>query len=163
MKYEADRALQVAIEMERLGQTFYESLASGCGDAGIAALATRLAKDEERHIAVFTRMWNALPPVHRGPPLTEQERFAAAGELRNKIMPDASAVREVALSPDLRKALDMAIEMEAAAVDYYTGLASGRAGLLDAAVLTGIANEEKAHLTMLQEQRERLFPQTTNP
>jgi rubrerythrin len=162
VKYEADHALQVAIEMERLGQTFYESLASGCGDAGIATLATRLAKDEERHIAVFTSMWNALPPVHRGPMLTEQECFAAAKELRVKIMPDAGMVREVALSADLRKALDMAIGMEVAAVAYYTGLVSGRAGL-DGAVLTGIANEEKKHLSMLQENRKRLFPQATNP
>lgn len=161
MKYEADHALQVAIEMERLGQTFYESLASGCGDAGIAALATRLAKDEERHIDIFKRMREAMPPVYRGPLLTDQERFAAAKELRVKIMPDASAVREVALSPDLSKTLDMAIEMEAAAVAYYTSLASGKAGF-DVGVLTGIASEEKAHLTMLQEHRKRLFPQTTN-
>lgn len=162
MNYEADHALQVAIDMERLGQTFYESLASGCGDAGIAELAISLAKAEENHIATFKRMWNALPPVHRGPPLTEQERFAAAKELRVKIMPDASAVRDVALSADLRKALDMAIEMEVEAVAYYTGLVSGRAGL-DSAVLMSIANEEKAHLNVLQLHRKRLFPQTIDP
>jgi rubrerythrin len=29
MNYPTDRALQIAVEMERLGQTFYESLARG--------------------------------------------------------------------------------------------------------------------------------------
>jgi rubrerythrin len=32
MPHPTDRALQIAVEMERLGQTFYESLAEGCGN-----------------------------------------------------------------------------------------------------------------------------------
>jgi rubrerythrin len=161
MKYAADHALQVAAEMERLGQTFYESLSAGCGNAGIAALAARLAKDEKQHVAIFKRMRDALPPVHRGPTLTEEELFAAAGELRNTIMPGAQAVRKVVLAADLSKALDMAIKMEAGVVAYYSGLASGIAGL-DAVALTKVTDEEKGHLSMLQKQRGRLFPSTPN-
>jgi rubrerythrin len=161
MKYAADRALQVAVEMERFGQTFYESLAVGCGNAEIAALAATLAKSEENHAALFKRMRESLPPVHRGPQLTEKEMFEAAKELRNKIMPDAGSVREVVQATDPRKALDMAIKMEANAVAYYSGLASGIAGL-DAAVLTKFVNEEKGHLRTLQERYERLFPQASD-
>jgi rubrerythrin len=156
MKYEADRALQVAVEMERLGKTFYESLAAGCGNREIAALAATLAKSEESHVILFKRMREKLPPVHRGPMLTEKELFAASKELRDKIMPDASTVRAAVTSADPSKALDMAIAMEAHAVAYYTNLAAGVEGL-DAEVLRNFVKEEKEHLETLRARRQRIF------
>jgi rubrerythrin len=154
MTYLTDRALQIAVEMERLGQTFYESLAQGCGDAAIAALALDLARDEKRHVAVFTRMLEALPPELRGPKLTEQELFAAAKELRVDIMPGAATVRDTVLAADIDKALDMAIDMESKAVAYYTGKSFGAEGI-DSAALSRIAEEEKKHLKVLRERRMR--------
>lgn len=161
MNYTADRALQIAVEMERFGQTFYESLAVGCGNAEIATLAATLAKSEESHAAFFKRMRESLPPSHRGPQLTEKELFEAARELRNKIIPNASSVREAVLAITPLKALDMAIKMEANAVAYYYGLTLGVDGL-DATVLTKFVNEEKGHLRTLQDCREQLFSQTSN-
>jgi rubrerythrin len=158
MSYEADRALQVASEMERLGHTFYVSLASGSGDKEIAALALKCAKEEEFHITAFKRMRESLPDVHRGPKLSEEELFTASKELRDRIMPKADEVRNVALSRDLRKALDMAIGMEDEAVSYYTALATGKMGL-NAAVLNLIVDEEKRHGNILRGHRQRLFPQ----
>jgi rubrerythrin len=154
MNYPTDRALQIAVEMERLGQTFYESLAQGCGDAAIAALALGLARDEKLHVAVFAHMLEALPPGLRGPKLTEQELFAAAKELRVNIMPGAATVRNAVLGADIGKALDMAIDMESKAVDYYTGKSFGAEGI-DSAALSKIAEEEKKHLSTLQERRLR--------
>lgn len=152
MELTANDILQVAIGMERLGRTFYESLSLGCGDEEIAALASSLAKCETEHIAAFERMRKALPPQQRGGELTEKELFAATVRLRNKIMPGAHQVLTVVQTADPAQALDMAIEMENEAVAFYAGLASGITGL-DHAVLTAIADEEKAHLDMLKETR----------
>ena len=127
MPHPTDHALQIAIEMERLGQTFYESLAQGC---------------------------EALPPGLRGPKLTEQELFDAAKELRVNIMPGAAAVRDAVLETELTKALDLAIDMEAKAVAYYTGQSFGVKGI-DSAALARIAEEEKKHLSVLRERRMR--------
>lgn len=154
MTHPADRALQIAVEMERLGQTFYESLAEGCGDAAIAALASSLARAEKQHVEVFTRMLEALPPGLRGPKLTEQELLSAAKELRVDIMPGAATVRDAVLSTDLGKVLDMAIDMESKAVAYYTGKSFGTDGI-DSAALSRIASEEKKHLSVLRERRMR--------
>jgi rubrerythrin len=148
----ADYTLQVAIELERRGLTFYESLALGCGDSEVAALATSLAKAEEEHIATFKRMRDDLPRELHGPKLTEEELQAAAEELRNKIMPSAKTVLDVYISSDLGKALDMAIEMEVAAVAFYSGLSSAIDNL-DAAVLKRVAHEEMEHLNMLRKMR----------
>ena len=86
--------------------------------------------------------------------MTEQELYAAAQELRVNIMPDAAAVRDAVLEADIGKALDMAIDMESKAVDYYTGKSFGAEGI-DSAVLSKIAEEEKKHLSVLRERRMR--------
>jgi rubrerythrin len=151
MGYAADNALQVAIRMELLGRLFYESLAAGCGDAEIASLATALARDEHEHARVFERMRDALPATERGPELSEKELVAAARELRYRIMPRAQEVRDVVLSADIVRALDMAIEMETSAVEYYTELAA--ACDPDARALVRIAEEERTHLDMLRQIR----------
>ncbi len=162
MTYPTDRALQIAVEMERLGQTFYESLAKGCANAAIAALASDLARAEKQHVVVFSRMIEGLPPVLRGPKLTEQELYAAAKELRVDIMPGSAVVRDAVLEADLGKVLEMAIDMESKAVGYYTGQSFGAEGV-DSAALSRIADEEKKHLKVLRERRMRLFssPGTT--
>jgi rubrerythrin len=155
LKHIADNILQVAIEMEQIGRTFYESLSAGCGDAEIASLAASLAKIEAEHIETFERMLNSLPSTQRGPKLSEEELLAASDELRKTIIPGARAVQKVVLTSDLFKALDMAIEMEIEAVAFYSGLASVTTGL-DKAVMAGIVDEEKEHLRMLQEVRNLL-------
>jgi rubrerythrin len=155
LKHSADYTLQVAIELERRGQTFYESLSLACGKSEIAAFASSIAKAEEEHIATFRRMRDALPKELCGPILTDEELLAATNELRIKIIPNAKTVREVVLASDLRKALDMAIEMEDQAVAFYSELASHIANL-DAAVLRGVVNEEMEHLRMLREMRNLL-------
>jgi|WetSurMetagenome_2_1015567.scaffolds.fasta_scaffold00168_18 rubrerythrin len=155
MTHAADRTMQIAVEMEKLGRTFYESLAQGCGDPGIAALARQLARDEKNHVEVFSRMLDALPDAQRGPALTETELFDAAAALRVKIMPGAAAVRDAVIGADIGKVLDMAIDMEAQAAAFYSGEARAAAGM-DSAALARIADEEKKHLTILRDHRGRL-------
>ncbi len=152
MGYEADHALQVAIRLERLGHLFYDSLSAGCGDAEIALLATALARDEDEHVRVFERMRAALSAAERGPELSEEELISAARNLRKRIIPSAHEVRQVVLSADILKALDMAIEMESSAVAYYTELASAACDT-DKLVLLRMVEEERGHLEMLRQVR----------
>jgi rubrerythrin len=156
MKNSADYNLQVAIELEDRGRTFYESLSHACGDSKIGAFATAIAKDEEEHIEIFKRMRDALPMELRGPKLSDEELLAATDELRKKIIPNAGTVMDVVMSSDLCKALDMAIEMETLAVAFYTALASSIANL-DVDVIQKVAYEEMAHLNKLREKRTLLL------
>jgi len=152
VKLTADVILQIAMELERRGRTFYESLALGCGNGRIAALAATLAKAEIDHLETFTRMREGLPEGLRGPNLTEEELMAAAERVRREVLPRASVVSETVIASNPGKALDMAIAMEADAVAFYAEAAAGLDGL-DADVITAIMAEERAHLVMLQEVR----------
>jgi rubrerythrin len=151
----ADHALQIAIELERRGRVFYESLASGCGHAEIEELARMLARDEVLHGETFKQMRAALPQELRGPALAESDLFSAAQELKKKIIPSPEDVFRTVLHADPVKALEMAINMESTVISYYSELAAGIAGL-DAKIFTSLVEEEKKHLKTLKEVLNRL-------
>jgi rubrerythrin len=148
----ADTILQVAIELERRGRTFYDSLAAGCGDKKIGTLAISLAKEEGEHILAFKQMLNSLPQEMHGAVLTGRELIEATDKLRRIIMPDAKTVRAAVLSSDLGKSLDMAIDMEKESIAFYSEVAPTVLEL-DATVFQAIVAEEKRHLDKLQKVR----------
>lgn len=154
MDYTTDHTLQVAIEMERLGQTFYDALAEGCAQTEIAELSRVLAREEHGHEELFSWMRNQLPANQRKPAMTESDLFQAARELRRIILPTPQSMSQVVLRGDIHEVLDMAIQMESEAVDYYSSLAA-TAGGRDVAVIDGIVAEEQSHLRTLQEYRLR--------
>jgi len=152
--YSADYALQVAVQMERLGHTFYQSLAAGCGNAQVAAIATNLAAAEQRHLQTFERMRSSLPADQRAPKLTDQQLASTAGRFHKLILPTADKVRQVATSGDMFKALEMAMQMELDSIAYYSSLISTVGG--DAAVLKAVIEEENSHLDLLRDYRKQL-------
>lgn len=156
MNYATDHTLQVAIEMERIGHIFYDALAEACAQGEIAALSRALARAEHTHQAIFVQMLHELPAEQRKPPMAESELFLAARQLRNIILPTPEKVRQVVLRGDVRETLNMAIKMEAEAVDYYSSIAAS-ADDDTADLLSKIVAEEQAHLEALEECRER-FP-----
>ncbi|MGD0785739.1 MAG: ferritin family protein [Sedimentisphaerales bacterium] len=147
MPHSADYALQIAMRMERLGLTFYESMAAGAGNAPIAAVAIMLAEQEKHHLWTFEKMYHSLPLEQCGPKLTEDQITAAAGKFYKLILPTADEVRQVALSGDTAKALQMAMQMEADSVAFYSNMTP--AVKSDIAVLQAIIEEEKKHLGVL--------------
>jgi len=152
MNFAADQILQVAIELERRGRTFYESLSQECGNTEIKALAAALAEIEGEHIDTFQRMRETLPANLRGPDLSEDELRRTAEVLYPRILPDPETVHRVVQAADLCRALEMAIEMEGAAVAFYEELALVGPGL-NSLVLSEVADEERGHLNLLQRAR----------
>lgn len=149
MSYSADTALQIAMQMEKLGKIFYQALADSSQNAEIAAIAAKLAADERKHLWTLQRMYYSLPIDQCGAKLTEEQLEAAAGKYYSLILPTADEVRQVAQEGDMAKILAMAIQMEADSIAYYSSMA-GTVGS-DAAVLKSIVQEEKKHLERLSE------------
>ena len=145
----ADYALQVAMQMEQLGHTFYESLSAGHGDWKISLIADKLANDELEHLRIFENMRNALPDDQRGPKMSDDQITAAAGKFHKLILPTASQVRRVALSSDRKEVLQMAIKMEADSIAYYKNLLSAVGK--EAAILKNVIKEEEKHISTLRD------------
>jgi rubrerythrin len=145
----ADYALQVAIQMEQLGHTFYESLAASRGDWKISLIAVKLAEDEFEHLRTFENMRNALPDDQRGPKMTDDQIAAAADKFHKLILPTPDEVRRVALSSDRKEVLQMAIKMETDSIAYYKNLLSAVGK--EAAILKKVIDEEKKHINTLRD------------
>jgi len=145
----ADYAIQVAIQMENLGHTFYKSLAAGSGDTKVAVVAARLAADELKHLQTFENIRNSLPAGERGPKLTEEQVIAAAGKFHKLILPTAHEVQSVALSGNMKEVLQMAIKMEVDSIAYYSNLLSAVGK--DASILKKVIDEEKKHIVTLKD------------
>jgi rubrerythrin len=155
MNEAADRTLQVAEELERLGKKFFESFADVCKCSRIAALAASLANAEQKHISIFRQMREALPPDRQ---LTEKELGEATRELRGTTIPNSDTVRLALLASDFTTALEMAIAMKTWMADCYTDLAARLGGHYSAA-LGLLVEEEKEHVRILTEHRNRLVTQ----
>ena len=149
----ADYALQVAIQMENLGRTFYKSLASGSGNAAVSILANKLAGEEEKHMKVFEDMRNLLPADERGPKMTEDQIAATAGKFYKLILPSPEEVRQVAVSGDAKGILKLAMQMESDSIAYYSNMVSTVGSSVG--VLKAVIKEEEKHLAILREIRNR--------
>jgi len=154
MSYSADVALQIAMQMERLGQTFYESLATNCGNTDIAVLAAKLADDEKKHLWKFEKMYHSIPLERCGPKMTQEQISNTAGKFYKLILPNIDEVRRVAAGGDMLKVLALAIQMESDSIAYYSSMTP--VVRPDAAYLLAIVEEEKKHLAALRELRNHL-------
>ncbi len=152
MELTANTVLLIAMELEKMGKTLYESLSQGCGNDEIAALASALASAEEEHLAVFENMRNALPLSLRRDVVDSRELFAQVASLHKDLLPSPKDILRIVRDSDFAKTVDMAIEVEARAIAFYADLSGDIQGL-DQAVLKEIAEEERAHLRMLREAR----------
>ena len=152
MKYEADHALQVAMQMEKLGKSFYETLASCCDNKKVAQLAASLATAEEQHLESFEQMRQNLPAAERGPRMTEEDQYRTAAEIRGQILPTVADIRKMAMGSDAVATIDIAIKMERDAVLYYTKMAATVGGS-DLTVMNKIIDAERSHVEVLQKHR----------
>jgi rubrerythrin len=151
-KYEADHALQVAIQMEHLGKTFYQTLASCSESKQIRQVAASLASAEEKHLELFEQMRQKLPATERGPRMTEEEQYRSAAELRGQILPTVADIRKIAMGTNAVATMDIAIKMERDAVLYYTKMAATVTGS-DLTILNKIIDMEHSHVELLQKHR----------
>jgi len=140
-------ALQMAIQTEIDGHSFYTRFARQTEDAQAGAMFERLAQDEVMHLEILRNNkamleqsgeWAAyggidLPPVE-GAPIFSRERVAQ---------------NIVAYTSDL-SALRLAYLIERDAVDFYTRAAAGTADPNGKRMFLDLARMEQGHLDLLE-------------
>jgi rubrerythrin len=139
--------IQMAMEMERIGRSFYLALASACGNSQVAALCVRLAEEEQVHQSQFRELLGHFAGTCAGWRLTREQLEQAAELARSQVIPDPADVRKAALGGRVQDALAMAIQMERDAILFYDRLRSVVPGADSA--LVAIIEQEKSHLAAL--------------
>ena len=139
--------LQLAVEMERTGQGFYEALAGGCDDRRVASLCLRLAKEEAAHCSTFQKMLANASSAAPGRTLSDEQTLAAHELAKSHVIPDPEEVRKVGLGGHAKDAVAMAIGMEKDAIQFYTHMRPFVPGA-DAQIFA-IIEQERRHLESL--------------
>ncbi|MFB3894219.1 MAG: ferritin family protein [Phycisphaerae bacterium] len=147
----ADKVLSVAIDMENTGKTFYEALAHGCGKPDMAKLCIRLAREETKHAAVFSRMLNQLSKGDRTMPLDDDQAEQFHLAIKDAVIPRPQKVRDVVLHGGIGDALAMAARMEQDSIRYYENVLRPIQPE-QASAVNLIISEERKHLADLRAQ-----------
>lgn len=155
MTFSADNALQIAMQMERLGQILYESLAARSNNEQIKTFASKLAEEEKKHLWTFQRMYHSIPIDQCGPKMTEDQLIAAAGKFYKLILPTTGEIHKLAKSADIPNVLATAMQMESDSIAFYLTMTASAGG---ASIIREIIEEEKKHLAKLRDYSNQLKP-----
>ena len=147
--------LEVAIELEKTGEDFYEALAAGCDNGQVAQVCLRLAREEAKHRRTFDALRRrATARDGRAP----RRRLPGGTEdlARRLILPKPDQVRKVGIGGRTRDVLELAARMERSAISYYDDLRQEMPE--DRDVLSQIIEEETSHLEALKELMAEMGP-----
>jgi len=140
--------LEHAWGMELALEQFYAGLAKTAGDPDLAALYTRLAGFEVVHRRVLAELWKRLGDADVAGFEARASKAVEPGTI------EGGLGREAYPGPggvpgDTASALELALSIEAQALDLYSRRASVEADAELRRVLLTLAEEENAHLKVL--------------
>lgn len=148
-----DTVIQTAIQLEEMGRDFYLSLVAATVDPAVAAVCRRLAAEETQHEATFRRMRSDLASQGKTF-LTPDATLAQARQTaRQAILPDSATVARLARTARLADLLDVAIQTERNAIQFYSALARC---LPPGTAVDSVIHQEKNHLRALEAARRPL-------
>lgn len=132
-----------AMKMETDGKTYYETLATKASLAGLQAIFTRLAEDEQKHYEIFRE----LRSRGRAPAMQDS---TALDDARNVFAGLAGSTAVTTASRDELAAYRHAMKLEADSFRLYED-AAGREEAADVRdLLLKIAGEEHKHFNILE-------------
>ena len=142
-----DTVIQTAIQLEEMGRDFYLSLVAATGDPTLAAVCRRLAAEETQHQAAFQRMRSDLASQGKTFLASDATLAQARQAARNAILPDSATVARLARTGRLADLLNMAIQTEWNAIQFYTALARH---LPPGTAVDSVIQQEQDHLRALE-------------
>lgn len=149
--------LEVALEIEKNGQAFYEELSNCARDKGVLEVANFMAEEEKRHYETFKTMLDALGEGYAPPesyPGEYQQYVKALADSR--VFTKEHEVREECrrLKRD-SEAIKMAIGLEKDSIIFYNEM-SRFVRQSDRPTIARIIDEERSHITKLWELKTKL-------
>lgn len=137
-------SIELAITTEKLGASFYRTLAKRFHDnTEIEELFSILAKDEESHEAQFRALLKKVPSDNGEQGSAEKYEFLAAAAMSEFFAGDEGAMKDIDKIETRDDALARAFALEKASLLYYHAVADV---LGENEILRKIISAEKSHL-----------------
>lgn len=139
------KAIDFAVETEKLGLRFYGKLAKRFkDDAELHEVFATLARDEEQHAQRFAALREKLPE-HKGPLQFEQQQYMRAISLSEIFAQERGIAKEPDKIESKADALERAFHMEQTSLLYYQEMKR----VLEEDLLDEIIAEEKKHVVAI--------------
>ncbi len=140
-----DKAIDFAIETEKLGLHFYGRLARRFkDDSELHEAFAQLARDEEQHAQRFAKLKEQLPDKQEAMQFGQQEYLRAIA-LSDVFSKDKGIAKDTDAIDSKQDALERAFNLEKTTLLYYEAMKES----LGDKLLDEIINEEKRHVVAL--------------
>ncbi len=137
-------AVELAVTTERLGASFYRTLAGRMKDnAEVSDLFSMLSKDEEAHEAQFRALLKKVPLDEKEQSDEQKYRYLAAASVSEFFSGEEGAMKDINLIKTRDDALARAFALEKATLFYYHAIEDV---LGEDEILKSIIGAEKEHL-----------------
>ena len=151
-------ALNLALKREQDGQKFYSEAAAKSTNAKGKEVFTWLAREEEGHINLLEKQ---IAHVRESGKWLDEEKWASSGHIsqpieRTEIPSKIDAMGDLDASAPELKVLKAAIEAEKNDVSFYEDAAKATSDPSGKAMLMRLAEVEKGHEALLEEEYEWL-------
>jgi len=138
-----DKAIDFAVETEKLGEHIYRRMAHRFkDDLELGELFSSLAEDEKYHAQRFTKLREVASTVR----LTDdQKQYLRAVSISDIFSDDKAPGKNVEEITSREDALERAFYLEKTTLQYYQAMKE----ILDSEILDQMIAEEKSHLTQV--------------
>lgn len=157
LKYSGPEVMEMAIQTERGGKLFYESVADATQDEALACLFRHLASEEIKHIAVFQEIARSIAERPEESPYMWEEAIPYLDAIVNSryFLGDDKALALAGITGSPAEALTHALAFEKETLLFYTEVIGMVADRNRPAVERLIA-EEKSHIVRLKQLQDGL-------
>jgi len=144
-----ESVLDLAVWLEKHGQTFYESARDTATEPGLKETFAILAVEEKKHCAIYTDLYE----LYTGKSSVGEELLGEYGKFIQLLIKEIISSLEITDVLSQEELIDRALQFEKNTLLYFAEvkpLFRGKAG----ALIEAICREEKRHIQQLLERRE---------
>lgn len=142
-------AIKRAIQMEKDGYAFYTRAAAQTSSAMGQTIFETLARDEELHLATFQKLFeDKVGKEEYDALVNSSNKYAKIGVFPK----DINTVEGVNTDPNELDALNVAMDSEKEAIDYYSKILAETQDAEVKEILEEIIQQEKNHYLILNEE-----------
>ncbi|MFA5115047.1 MAG: ferritin family protein [Candidatus Omnitrophota bacterium] len=149
--FSGSEVIELGIEIEKNGRDFYDALAAKSKSEGSRATFLKLAREEEKHLALFRGMLDKAGSSEAAESYSDEYNGYMRALASESIFTSKDKGREIANSVKTQtEAIELGIGFEKDSILFYEGMKKA-VPRYDHKVIDELIKEEQSHLRILRE------------
>ena len=150
--YGLKEIFQVARQLEKNGQLYYQEAATQCDDPDVSSLCSKIANQEMEHSKLIDKMEHLILANEEMQRLTWEEISWLQLDLEDGVLPEFRDLKSFIKEASVADILERAVQMERDSVNFYSSLMP-EVDANHTRLLQELVKEESQHIKWLQKQK----------